>query len=79
MDSVYDKLTATQSIRTAFCAVAFAMPAFVGCVDGPLYELKKLNPIYQRQWKEDRDRGPVGQRRKAPVATRRVRSIVGWK
>lgn len=36
------------------CALTFA-----GCTDGPLFHLKKLNPIIQQQWKEDRERGPV--------------------
>lgn len=30
-----------------------------GCVDGPLFELKKLNPIIQQQWKKDRAIAPV--------------------
>ncbi len=59
MDSVDDKLTVTHSIRAGLYLIPFTLPAIVGCVDGPLYELKKLNPIIQRQWKEDRDRGPV--------------------
>ncbi len=59
MDSVDDKLTVTHAIRAGLYLLPFALPALVGCVDGPLYELKKLNPIIQRQWKEDRDRGPV--------------------
>ena len=31
----------------------------IGCVDGPLFELKKWNPVIQSQWKKDRERGPV--------------------
>jgi len=58
MDSVDDKQTVTQSIRVGHYLMPFALTAVFGCVDGPLYELKKLNPIIQRQWKEDRDRGP---------------------
>jgi hypothetical protein len=30
-----------------------------GCVDGPMFELKKLNPVIQNQWKKDRERGIV--------------------
>jgi hypothetical protein len=37
------------------CALLFS----AGCVDGPMFELKKLNPVIQSQWKKDRERGPV--------------------
>lgn len=37
--------------------VPLALSTWVGCVDGPLYELKKLNPVIQSQWKADRERG----------------------
>ncbi len=49
----------TQSFRSGLFLLAIAFHAMVGCVDGPLYELKKLNPIIQKQWQEDRERGPV--------------------
>jgi len=39
--------------------IPLALSTWVGCVDGPLYELKKLNPVIQSQWKADRERGPV--------------------
>ena len=42
-----------------FYLIPMALSSVVGCVDGPLYELKKLNPVIQRQWKQDRERGPV--------------------
>jgi hypothetical protein len=43
-----------------YCILLSAIvPSGLGCVDGPLFHLKKLNPIIQREWKEDRERGPV--------------------
>lgn len=30
-----------------------------GCVDGPLYHMKKANPYFQSQWKKDRELGPI--------------------
>jgi len=39
--------------------IPIALSSVVGCADGPLYELKKLNPVIQSQWKKDRERGPV--------------------
>ncbi len=38
--------------------IPLTLSTFVGCVDGPLYELKKLNPVIQSQWKKDQERGP---------------------
>jgi len=41
-------------------AIGFVwMVSIAGCVDGPLFELKKLNPVIQSQWRKDRERGPV--------------------
>ena len=59
MDSVDEKQTLTQSTRMGHYLIPFALSTIVGCVDGPLYELKKLNPVIQSQWKKDRERGPV--------------------
>jgi hypothetical protein len=36
----------------------------VGCVDGPLYSMKRMNPYFRSQWKEDRERGVVYEQRK---------------
>lgn len=58
-DSVDEKQAVTQSTRMGHYLIPFALSAIVGCVDGPLYELKKLNPVIQSQWKKDRERGPV--------------------
>jgi len=30
-----------------------------GCIDGPLYSLKRANPYYQNQWKKDSEIGPT--------------------
>lgn len=42
-----------------FLLVPLTLATSVGCVDGPLFELKKLNPVIQSQWKKDRARGLV--------------------
>jgi hypothetical protein len=59
MDSVDDNQTDFQSTRMGLYLIPLALSTVVGCVDGPLYELKRLNPIIQNQWKLDRERGPV--------------------
>lgn len=33
--------------------------ALVGCTDGPLFQLKKMSPWHQREWRRDRDLGPT--------------------
>ncbi len=35
-----------------------------GCVDGPLYAMKRINPYYTSQWKKDREHGPTYDDRK---------------
>lgn len=30
-----------------------------GCTDGPFYQMKKANPYFQKQWKKDRELGPI--------------------
>lgn len=57
--SVYHLSWIAKPIRASFLLVPIASCVFVGCVDGPFFELKKLNPVIQNQWKEDRKRGPV--------------------
>jgi hypothetical protein len=32
---------------------------FAGCADGPLYGLKKMNPVITKQWKTDQELGPT--------------------
>ncbi|MFM8172051.1 MAG: HEAT repeat domain-containing protein [Pirellulaceae bacterium] len=32
---------------------------FSGCADGPLYGLKKMNPVITKQWKTDQELGPT--------------------
>lgn len=59
MNSVDDNQKVTQSTRMGLFLIPIALSSVVGCVDGPLYELKKLNPVIQSQWKKDRERGPV--------------------
>ena len=59
MNSVDDNQTVTQSTRMGLFLIPIALSSVVGCADGPLYELKKLNPVIQSQWKKDRERGPV--------------------
>jgi hypothetical protein len=43
--------------------LAFACFGLSGCVDGPLFGLKRMNPYFQSQWKEDRERGVVYRQR----------------
>jgi hypothetical protein len=46
---------------------AVLLAAFTGCVDGPLFALKKANPYYRSQWKEDSEKGIVFSERQAEV------------
>ena len=59
MDSVDDNQSVNQSARMGFYLIPMALSSVIGCVDGPLYELKKYNPVIQSQWRQDRERGPV--------------------
>jgi hypothetical protein len=59
MDSVDDKRFSPKSFRMSVLLVPVTFSTLVGCMDGPFFELKKLNPIIQNQWKEDRKRGDV--------------------
>ncbi len=47
----------------AAVAAGLSLFTLLGCKDGPFYEMKKLNPVIQNQWKEDRARRPVYQQR----------------
>lgn len=39
-----------------------------GCAaDGPLYQLSKLNPVFRKQWDEDRQLGPIFEDRRAEL------------
>ena len=31
----------------------------IGCTDGPMFQLKKMSPWHQREWKRDRELGPT--------------------
>jgi hypothetical protein len=50
-------------VRLAFCLLAIVTCGFTGCIDGPLYGLKRANPYYQSQWKKDSEKGPTFQER----------------
>jgi hypothetical protein len=45
-----------------------------GCVDGPLFALKRMNPYYQSQWKEDEEKGAVFRQRQSEM--RLIRSQI---
>lgn len=38
-----------------------------GCNDGPFYQLKQLNPVFRKQWEQDRAMGPIFDDRMAEV------------
>ena len=59
MESVDENQRVSQSVRMGGYLIPLALSTLVGCVDGPLYELKKLNPVIQSQWKKDQERGPT--------------------
>jgi len=41
------------------CLIAISLGTIVGCIDGPLYGLKRANPYFQNQWKKDSEIGPT--------------------
>jgi hypothetical protein len=50
---------ASSNNRLVYLAIAWACSLCVGCTDGPFFQLKKVNPFIQRQWKQDRERAVV--------------------
>lgn len=55
----YVEFFASQRKRVSSAIASGILLTVLGCTDGPFYELKKLNPIIQDQWKKDRARRPV--------------------
>ncbi|MCC7338794.1 MAG: HEAT repeat domain-containing protein [Pirellulaceae bacterium] len=43
----------------ALGTLAFGLALASGCTDGPFYQMKKMNPYFQSQWKKDRALGPT--------------------
>lgn len=39
--------------------LALGLSLASGCTDGPFYQMKKMNPYFQSQWKKDRELGPT--------------------
>lgn len=50
-----------RNMQNTSAVMAFIGCLFLlsGCVDGPLYALKRVNPYYTAQWKKDREHGPT--------------------
>ena len=44
---------------TVLGAVALGLSSASGCTDGPFYQMKKMNPYFQAQWKKDRELAPT--------------------
>lgn len=44
-------------IRTSLCLGFTTL--LIGCMDGPFYQLKRINPYYLSTWKKDRQYGPT--------------------
>lgn len=43
----------------AIAMMACSAAASTGCTDGPLFQLKKISPWHQREWRKDRELGPT--------------------
>jgi hypothetical protein len=39
--------------------MALVLSSLVGCLDGPLFALKRMNPVYRREWAKDSKLGPT--------------------
>jgi len=48
-----------DNCRRLFQFGVLAALVLTGCVDGPLYSIKRINPYYTSQWKADREHGPT--------------------
>ena len=44
-----------------------ALITFAGCMDGPFYGIKRVNPYYLSKWKKDREVGPTFEDRLAEL------------
>ncbi len=55
-------------------SIFFVFIGSVGCVDGPLFALKKMYPYYQSKWREDSKRGAVFTERREEM--KRVREQI---
>ncbi|MCY2976898.1 MAG: HEAT repeat domain-containing protein [Planctomycetota bacterium] len=49
----------STTYRLKYCLFALLGCAMTGCLDGPLYGLKRANPYYQSQWRKDTEKGPT--------------------
>ncbi len=45
--------------RLVYCLFALLGCSMTGCLDGPLYGLKRANPYFQSQWRKDSEKGPT--------------------
>jgi HEAT repeat protein len=50
-----------------FWLLPLGLIVLTGCQDGPLLQLKRLNPVFQRQWKADAQLGPTYYARRAEL------------
>jgi HEAT repeats len=46
------RTTTTALIAALICSVS-------GCMDGPFYAMKQMNPYFRKQWQEDQQLGPT--------------------
>jgi hypothetical protein len=49
----------TATVRLAAILLAGCALQTTGCLDGPLFQMKKLSPWHQHQWRKDRELGPT--------------------
>lgn len=47
--------------------VAHCTVSAIGCTDGPMFQLKKMSPWHQREWRRDRELGPTYSQRLAEL------------
>ncbi|MGN6544135.1 MAG: HEAT repeat domain-containing protein [Aureliella sp.] len=56
MESTLNRLVGRMFAIALMACSAAACP---GCSDGPLFQLKKISPWHQREWRKDRELGPT--------------------
>ena len=64
-DSTFNRLVARMFV---IAVVAQSAVSTIGCTDGPLFQLKKLSPWHQREWRRDRELGPTYSQRLEELA-----------
>jgi hypothetical protein len=65
IDSTLRRLLGRLFVMALLATCSSTMP---GCTDGPMFQMKKLSPWHQREWRKDRELGPTYSQRLEELA-----------